>query len=121
MNLEKLYDDNGMFLYNTDDYKTINGKLYFLIDNNLKEFKVDEREFELMKKVIIANEIRNSENKYKNFKSFTYKKEYSEDFLDIQFIKDLDYNRFNNYLAALNYDNYVIANIINSEEKHTKK
>lgn len=88
---------------------------------NLKEFKVDEREFELMKKVIIANEIRNSENKYKNFKSFTYKKEYSEDFLDIQFIKDLDYNRFNNYLAALNYDNYVIANMINPEEEHTKK
>ena len=88
---------------------------------NLKEFKVDEQEFELMKKVIIANEIRNSENKYKNFKSFTYKKEYSEDFLDIQFIKDLDYNRFNNYLAALNYDNYVIANIINPEEEHTKK
>lgn len=88
---------------------------------NLKEFKVDEREFELMKKVIIANEIRNSENKYKNFKSFTYKKEYSEDFLDIQFIKDLDYNRFNNYLAALNYDNYVIANMINTEEEHTKK
>lgn len=88
---------------------------------NLKEFKVDEREFELMKKVIIANEIRNSENKYKNFKSFTYKKEYSEDFLDIQFIKDLDYNRFNNYLASLNYDNYVIANMINPEEEHTKK
>lgn len=88
---------------------------------NLKEFKVDEQEFELMKKVIIANEIRNSENKYKNFKSFTYKKEYSEDFLDIQFIKDLDYNRFNNYLAALNYDNYVIANMINPEEEHTKK
>lgn len=88
---------------------------------NLKEFKVDEQEFELMKKVIIANEIRNSENKYKNFKSFTYKKEYSEDFLDIQFIKDLNYNRFNNYLAALNYDNYVIANMINPEEEHTKK
>ena len=88
---------------------------------NLKEFKIDEQEFELMKKVMISNEVRGSENKYNNFKNFTYKKEYSEDFLDIQFIKDLDYNRFNNYLAALNYDNYVIANMINPEEEHTKK
>ena len=87
----------------------------------LKEFKIDEQEFKLMKKVMIANEVRGSENEYNNFKNFTYKKEYSEDFLDIQFIRDLDYNRFNKYLAALNYDNYVVANMINSEEECLKK
>ena len=62
--------------------------------------------------------------KKKNFLSEFYTKSEKQQalknlgvFNEMEFI----YNRFNNYLAALNYDNYVIANMINPEEEHTKK
>lgn len=114
MNLEKLYDNNGMFLYNTDDYKTINGKLYFLIDNNLKDFLTCQLLSLLFKS---SNKIyENPNNKqrelYSMYLDFETQVNYSKIFLEISFsFIDRDIIQDNYYLEVYEFLKNMIFNL----------
>ena len=119
MNLEKLYDDNGMFLYNTDDYKTINGKLYFLIDNNLKDFftcQLLSLLFKMSNK-IYENPINKQRELYSMYLDFETKAKESKTFLEISFsFIDRDIIQDNYYLEVYEFLKNIIFNILFDEQ-----
>ena len=54
--------------------------------------------------------------KYDEFQTFFTRKETSDDFDDINFIKTLSFDKFINFYTSLNFDDYVVC-IINDKNK----
>ena len=70
--------------------------------------------FELFKRKKIAEQAMGIDNKYENLKSFfLHRIDYTDDFNDISFIRNLSFDRFLEFYKKLNFDNYTVALIKN--------
>ncbi len=88
--------------------KTIRAiKKEIALDNFTKEY------FELYKRKQIANHAMRMDYKYDNLKKFLFRLDYTEDFNDISFIRNLSFDRFLEFYKTLNFDNYTVALIKN--------
>ena len=88
--------------------KTIRAiKKEIALDNFTKEY------FELYKRKQIANHAMRMDYKYDNLKKFLFRLDYTNDFNDISFIRNLSFDRFLEFYKTLNFDNYTVALIKN--------
>jgi len=77
----------------------------------LSKKQLTEKEYELARKGLIADELRNMENKYKHLNSFPSGIELSEDYSDCEFYQSIDYNRFMEIASTLDFNNYTIGEV----------
>ena len=86
------------------------------INNIIKELKTieySEIDFNLYIRSEISNFALGIDNKYNQFNSFIFRKWYTDDFDDIDFLKTLTYNNFLEFYNTLNFDDYVVGIITN--------
>jgi len=86
----------------------------------LKEIKTDnfkEKDFDLFIRNAIANQIYQIDNKYNNFLRFFPRKHIYDDFDTIDFLKSLTFFRFQEFYNSLNFDDYSISIIRDSNKK----
>ena len=85
--------------------------------NNIKKLRnLKEYDFELYKRSLIADEVPNMDDKYSIFDGFMYDIDFSENFSDIEFLKNISYQRFCEFYDSLNFDDFVITIIKNNKE-----
>ena len=87
-------------------------KIDLFIEEVIEYFKknnLTREDFELYKKGIIADQVVSRDFKYRKFDAFVIKRMFSDDFEDIDFIKSLSYERFNEFYNSLNFDEYVVS------------
>ncbi len=82
------------------------------LNNFTKEY------FELFKRRQIANHAARIDYKYDNLKNFLFRFDYTDDFNDISFIRNLSFDRFLEFYKTLNFDNYTAA-LIKDVKKET--
>ena len=82
-------------------------KLYELL--NKKE--ISNRNYELVKKGIIACDIRGMDDKYDYIREFPQKFYFSDDYSDIDFYRSIDYNTFMDTLSLLDFSEYTIGEV----------
>ena len=126
--VEKLKNENIISSFNGYTYSFINNEYYDfcifvnaknsdkLIQEMLKEIKensFNKQDFNLFIRQIISNHARAIDEKYKEFFNFSYRRRYSDDFDDIDFLKTLTYDRFIEFYDSLTFDNYTIGIVRN--------
>ena len=92
-------------------------EFYKHLNNELKQNNFTQQDFDLFKKVLIANQAFKMDSKYQQFMSFSYRFEYSEEFDDIDFIKKLSFDCFKEFYNTLDFSKNTIAIIRNPEVK----
>ena len=75
----------------------------------LNNIKFNEKDFELYIKDYISNHALRVDYKYDQFKSFAFRKRFSDDFDDIDFLKTLTFDKFLEFYKTLDFDNYVVG------------
>ncbi|MBQ9024423.1 MAG: insulinase family protein [Bacilli bacterium] len=75
----------------------------------LKNIKFKEKDFELYIKDYISNHALKVDYKYDQFQSFAFRKRFSDDFDDIDFLKTLTFDKFLEFYKTLDFDNYVVG------------
>ena len=64
---------------------------------------MSKEEFDLIKRTLLAEEVRGYDNKYENTKVFAYKMSYTEDYDDIKAYREFDYDRFKTNVDKLDF------------------
>ncbi|MBR1413899.1 MAG: insulinase family protein [Bacilli bacterium] len=75
----------------------------------------DEKDFELYFRVQLAHNILVYDNKYQELMRFVYNKYYTDDFNDIDFIKNITFTRFMEFYNSLKFDDYSIGLVRDSK------
>ena len=84
-------------------YKTIIDKI------NSKD--ITREEYEIIKKSIIADEVRNLDNKYESPEQFGYRVQFTDDYSDIDYFVNLDYERFKEIYNIIDFSNHTKASV----------
>lgn len=84
-------------------YKTIIDKI------NRKD--ITREEYEIIRKTIIADEVRELDNKYNSPSHFGYRIQFTEDYSDIDYFTKLDYDRFKEIYNSLDFSNHTKASV----------
>ena len=112
--IQFIYDDLFAFQIHASvkDSKKFENELI----SKLKKPNFNEKDFKLYIKSEISKHALKIDYKYDEFQTFFTRKETSDDFDDINFIKTLSFDKFINFYNSLNFDDYVVC-IINDKNK----
>ena len=86
----------------------------------LKEKDITEIDFYALKKMILSESLRQLDNKYLPLLQFSDSMFYTEDYSDIDYFKDLEYDKFKYVIDTLDYSNYVRGKLTDSSNKDKK-
>ena len=85
-----------------DDY-------YHTIVDKLNKKDITKEEFELMKKILIAEIVREQNNKYESPENFESRISYTESYTDIDYYTSVDYEKFKKMLELIDFSNHTKA------------
>ena len=91
----------------TKDKNTCCEKLLQLLSKR----EISKKEYELVQKTIIANEIRNMDDKYTYIEEFPTKIYYTDNYYDTDFYSSINYNQFMDTISSFDFSNYTIGEV----------
>lgn len=77
----------------------------------LSKREISKKEYELVQKGIIADEIRNMEYKYDYIEEFPEKIYYTDSYYDTDFYSSINYNQFMDTISSFDFSNYTIGEL----------
>lgn len=83
----------------------------------LKMRKYNERDFNLYIRNLISKNALYIDYKYDQLRNFSFKKRFTDDFDDIDFLKKLTFERFIEFYNSLDFENYSVSIIRNKDVK----
>ena len=102
-----IYDNNYLFhiLATVKDSKKFEKELL----KELKTRNYNERDFNLYIRSLISKNALHIDNKYDMFNMFPFRKRFTDDFDDIDFLKTLSFDKFLEFYKTINFDDYVVG------------
>ena len=110
--IQFIYDD--LFAFQIQASVKDSKKFEKELIKKVKNPNFNKKDFELYIKSEISKHALKVDYKYNEFQAFYSKKEYSDDFDDINFIKSLTFEKFLEFYNSLNFDDYVVSIIRNN-------
>ena len=72
---------------------------------------INEKEYDLVKKSIIAAEIRSMDDKYEHVEDFPQKFYYSDSYYDSDYYRTIGYDEFMEVLSSLDFSSYTTGEV----------
>lgn len=88
--------------------------------NNIRYKHISNKDFEDLKNLFLSEKLRLLDNKYIPLLNFGDSMYYTEDYSDIDYFKNLEYDKFKYVLDTLDYSNYVRGKLTDSSNKDRK-
>ena len=108
---------NYVITYTSNDKEaSIQGILDMFDKNNFSKEK-----YELLKKAVIAEDVRTMNDKYGYIEVFPFNIKYTEAFSDIDFYQSISYEDFSSILESLDFSNYTVAEVKPAKTKQKIK
>ena len=73
--------------------------------------ELSKKEYELMKKSIIASDVRSMDSKYQFIEDFPHKIYYSDSYSDIDFYQSISYEKFLSMLESLDFSQHTVGEV----------
>ena len=93
------------FLHN---FSSIDKNAYYdVFLEKINNLNISNEEFEYLRRNFVAEEIRNLDNKYYYPSKFGYRMNYTDNYSDAKYYKNLNYDKFNELIKQLDFNNYT--------------
>ena len=77
----------------------------------LSKREISKKEYELVQKEIIANEIRKMDDKYGHINDFPLKLYYTDSYYDTDFYSSINYDKFMDTISLFDFSNYSVGEV----------